>query len=325
MKVLVTGGAGFIGSHLIAELLARGDEVCVIDNLATGAFHNIQPFSEDPRFRLVVTEITDATAVEREVRWADQVYHLAAAVGVRLIVEQPVKTIATNILGSEVVLGLCAKHHRRTLLASTSEVYGKLEEVPFREDAVSVIGPSSTSRWAYACSKMMDEFLGLAYHSERGLPVVIVRLFNTVGPRQRGRYGMVLPTFVQQALAGRSLTIHGSGQQSRCFGYVGDVVGGMMKLMAEPQAAGEIFNLGNDQEVTIEELAQRVKAACGSSSELRYIPYDEAFAAGFEDMQRRVPSLEKANRVVGYQPTVDLDGIIERVVAYYRDDPDAPR
>ncbi len=325
MKVLVTGGAGFIGSHLVAELLARGDEVCVLDNLATGAYHNIQPFNGNPRFRLVVTEITDHAALEREVRWADEVYHLAAAVGVRLVVEQPVQTIATNILGSEVVLSLCAKHHRHVLLASTSEVYGKLETVPFCEDAVSVIGPSSTSRWAYACSKMMDEFLALAYHSEKGLPVVIVRFFNTVGPRQRGRYGMVLPTFVQQALAGRSLTIHGSGTQRRCFGYVGDVVSGMLALMSEPRANGEIFNLGNDEEVTITDLARKVIAACGSSSELRYIPYDEAFTAGFEDMQRRVPSLEKAKRVVGYEPTVNLDGIIERVVAYYRDDPDAPR
>lgn len=325
MKVLVTGGAGFIGSHLIAELLARGDEVCVIDNLATGAFHNIQPFSEDPRFRLVVTEITDAVSVEREIRGADQVYHLAAAVGVRLIVEEPVRTIATNILGTEVVLGLCAKYHRQTMLASTSEVYGKLEDVPFREDAVSVIGPTSINRWAYACSKMMDEFLALAYHKERGLPVVITRFFNTVGPRQRGQYGMVLPRFVQQALAGEDIIVHGTGQQSRCFGYVGDVVDGVLKLMAEPSAQGEVFNLGSDEEVTIEELAKRIVERTGSSSKLRYIPYEQAFSRGFEDMQRRVPCLDKAHQIIGYQPTVDLNGIIDKVVAYYREDLAAPR
>jgi len=223
-----------------------------------------------------------------------------------------------------VVLGLCAKHHRRTLLASTSEVYGKLEEVPFHEDAVSVLGPTTTSRWAYGCAKMVDEFLALAYHTERGLPVVIVRLFNTVGPRQRGRYGMVLPTFVRQALAGEDLTVHGSGQQSRCFGYVGDVVGGMMGLMDETRALGQVFNLGNDEEITIEALAQRVVARTGSASRLRFVPYDEAFASGFEDMQRRVPCLDKAREYVGYQPTVTLDGIIDRVVAYFRANPDAP-
>lgn len=325
MRILVTGGAGFVGSHLVELLLARGDEVCVLDSLATGTYRNVAPFRDDDRFRLVVTDITDEPALDREVRWADQVYHLAAAVGVRLVVEEPVKTIATNIRGTEVVLSLCAKYHRQTLLASTSEVYGKLEEVPFREDAVSVIGPTTTNRWAYACSKMMDEFLALAYHGERGLPVVIVRLFNTVGPRQRGRYGMVVPTFVQQALANQPLTVHGSGEQSRCFGYVGDVVGGMAKLMAAPAAVGEVFNLGNDQEISISNLALRIKERSGSSSELRYVPYDEAFSAGFEDMQRRVPCLDKAARLVGYRPEVDLDGIIDRVIAFFRDNPDAPR
>ena len=325
MKVLVTGGAGFIGSHLVERLLARGDEVCVLDNLTTGAYQNVERFVENSRFRLVVTKVTDETAVEREVMWADHVYHLAAAVGVRLIVEQPVMTLATNILGSEVVLGLCAKHHRRTLLASTSEVYGKLDTVPFREDDASVIGPTSKSRWAYGCAKMVDEFLALAYHSERGLPVVIVRLFNTVGPRQRGRYGMVLPRFVQQALLGEDLVVHGTGQQSRCFGDVSDVVEGMLRLMSEPQALGQVFNLGNDQEITIEDLARRVIERAGSASEIVHVPYSEAFESGFEDMQRRVPCLDKARQLVGYRPTVDLDGIIDRVIAYYRNNPDAPR
>jgi UDP-glucose 4-epimerase len=325
LKVLVTGGAGFIGSHLVERLLARGDEVCVLDNLATGTYRNVVPFVEDPLFRLVVTEITDQPAVEREVRWADRVFHLAAAVGVRLIVEEPVKTLATNILGSEVVLGLCAKHHRRTLLASTSEVYGKLDSVPFSEDDASVLGPTTKSRWAYGCAKMVDEFVALAYHNERGLPVVIVRLFNTVGPRQRGRYGMVLPTFVRQALAAEDLTVHGDGKQSRCFGYVGDVVEGMLRLMDEPKATGEVFNLGNDEEVNIEDLARRVIARTGSSSRLRYVPYADAFVGGFEDMQRRVPCLDKARAIVGFAPTVNLDGIIDRVVEYFRTNPDAPR
>ncbi|MCC7494261.1 MAG: GDP-mannose 4,6-dehydratase [Fimbriimonadaceae bacterium] len=325
MKVLVTGGAGFIGSHLLERLLDRGDEVCVLDNLATGAYQNIARFQGHPRLRLLVTDITDERTVEREVSWADEVYHLAAAVGVRLIVDEPVKTIETNILGSHVVLSLCAKYHRHVLLASTSEVYGKTDAVPFREEAASVIGPTDKSRWAYACSKMMDEFLALAYQHERGLPVVIVRLFNTVGPRQRGRYGMVLPRFVQQALAGEPLLVHGTGEQTRCFGYVGDVVDGMLKLMAEPAAIGEVVNLGNDQEVSIAQLARRVCELTGSSSELRRIPYEEAFAVGFEDMLRRVPCLDKARRLVGYQPQVDLDGIISRVIEYYRGHPEAPR
>ncbi len=325
MKVLVTGGAGFIGSHLTERLLERGDEVCVVDNLATGTYHNIQPFADHERFRLLVTEITDRPTLEREVMWADQVYHLAAAVGVRLIVEEPVRTIATNIIGTEVVLGLCAKHHKPTFLASTSEVYGKLAEVPFREEAASVIGPSTTNRWAYACAKMMDEFLALAYHAERGLPVVIARLFNTVGPRQRGRYGMVIPTFVQQALAHRPVTIHGSGEQTRCFAYVGDVIGGILGLMAEPRANGQVFNLGNDEEVSIADLAARIRDAAESRSELVLIPYEQAWKSGFEDMQRRVPCLDKARALIGYQPKVNLDGIIERVVSYYRENPEAPR
>lgn len=325
MKVLVTGGAGFIGSHLVERLLGRGDSVCVLDNLSTGTYQNVAPFVDRPGFRLVVTDVTDLRTVEREVQEADQVYHLAAAVGVRLVVEEPVKTISTNILGTETVLSQCAKFHKKTFLASTSEVYGKLDSVPFTEDAASVIGPTTINRWSYACSKMMDEFLALAYHRERGLPVVIVRFFNTVGPRQRGRYGMVLPTFVQQALAGADLTIHGDGQQSRCFGYVGDVLNGVLALMDHPDAVGQVFNLGSDEEVTIEELARRIVARVGSTSKLRYVPYDEAYAQGFEDMKRRRPCLAKARRLVGYEPTVDLNGIIDRVVQHFREDPTAVR
>ncbi|NUP99571.1 MAG: GDP-mannose 4,6-dehydratase [Armatimonadetes bacterium] len=319
MNVLVTGGAGFIGSHLVERLLAQGDHVCVIDNLATGSYRNIERFVGEPNFRLIVTDITDRETLEREIRAADRVYHLAAAVGVRLIVDEPVRTIQTNILGSEVVLSLCSKYHRPTLLASTSEVYGKRDAVPFREEDASSIGPTTTNRWAYACSKMMDEFLALAYRHEQGLPVVVVRFFNTVGPRQRGRYGMVVPRFVQQALAGEDLVIHGDGQQQRCFGYVGDVLNGVLALMDEPRAVGQVFNLGNNEEVTIEELARRVVERTGSSSKLRYQPYEEAFSSGFEDMQRRVPCLDKARDLVGYRPTVDLNGIIDKVVAYYRE------
>jgi len=325
VKVLITGGAGFIGSHLVRSLLDRGDEVCVLDNLATGSYKNVLPFVDHDAFRLVVTEITDEAAVEREVRASDHVYHLAAAVGVRLIVDEPVKTLATNILGTEVVLSLCAKHHKRTLLASTSEVYGKLDAVPFREDDASVLGPTTKSRWAYGCAKMVDEFLALAYHAERGLPVVVTRFFNTVGPRQRGRYGMVLPSFVRAALANEDLIVHGNGTQARCFGYVGDVVGGMLALMAEPTAVGQVFNLGNDEEITIADLAKRVIERTGSSSRIRFVPYEEVFSSGFEDMQRRVPCLDKARQYIGYKPTEDLNGIIDKVVAYYRQTPDAPR
>lgn len=323
MKVLVTGGAGFIGSHLAERLLDRGDEVTVVDNLSTGAYENIRPFVGHDRFRLVVTEITDEATLEREVRAADEVYHLAAAVGVKLIVDEPVRTVVTNIRGTEIVLGLSAKYHRKTLLASTSEVYGKLDSVPFHEDAVSIIGPTTISRWAYACSKMMDEFLAFAYHQEQGLPVVIVRFFNTVGPRQKGRYGMVLPRFVQRALAGEPIEIHGTGKQTRCFSYVGDILTGVLALMQEPRSLGEVFNLGSDEEVTIEDLAKRVVERTGSHSELRYVPYEQAFARGFEDMHRRVPCTDKAGRLVGFRTTLDLNGIIDKVVEHYRARSDA--
>lgn len=325
MNVLVTGGAGFIGTHLVERLLARGDAVCILDNLSTGSFYHLHRFEQHANFRLVVTEITDRAAVEREVRWADQVYHLAAAVGVRLIVERAVNTIETNILGSEVVLSLCAMYHKPVFLASTSEVYGKLEAVPFREDAASVIGPSSTNRWAYACSKMMDEFLALAYHNERGLPVVIVRFFNTVGPRQRGSYGMVIPRFVQAALRGEPLCVHGTGEQSRCFGYVGDVIRAVLQLMEEPAAYGQVYNIGSDEEVTINELARRVIERSGSASVIERVPYKDVYNSNFEDMQRRVPCLDKVRGLIGYEPTVNLDGILDAVIDYYRNDPDAPK
>ncbi|HAZ63330.1 MAG TPA: nucleoside-diphosphate sugar epimerase [Armatimonadetes bacterium] len=325
MKILVTGGAGFIGSHLVTSLLAAGHEVCALDDLSTGSYKNVQPFLDDSRFRLVVTDIVDAPAVEREVRAADQVYHLAAAVGVRLIVDEPVKTLATNIQGTEVVLEYCAKYHRQTFLASTSEVYGKLETTPFSEENASVLGPTTKSRWAYGCAKMVDEFLALAYHADRGLPVVIARFFNTVGPGQRGRYGMVVPNFVRAALEGRDLEVHGDGLQSRCFGHVEDVVRGMVALMAEPRANGQVFNLGNDEEVSIKALAERIVERTGSSSRIRYIPYEQAYSSGFEDMRQRVPCLDKVREYVGYQPTQNLDNIIDSVIEYYRNNPDAPR
>jgi UDP-glucose 4-epimerase len=318
VRILITGGAGFIGSHLADHLAARGDEVWAVDNLSTGSIENIEHLKSHPLFHYQVEDIMNQAAMAELVDRCDVIFHLAAAVGVRLIVESPVRTIETNIRGTEIMLNLVAKKRKLIVIASTSEVYGKANKVPFREDDDLVIGPTTKGRWSYACSKAIDEFLALAYWKEKKVPVIICRFFNTVGPRQTGRYGMVLPNFVRQALAGEPLTIYGTGQQSRCFGYVGDVVRALDKLIRTEKAVGQVFNLGSDEEVTIEELARRVIALSGSPSKIVYVPYDQAYEEGFEDMLRRVPSLEKIAAYVGYRPTTTLNEIIQKVIAFQR-------
>jgi UDP-glucose 4-epimerase len=318
MKALITGGAGFIGSHLAEALLARGDMVYVIDDLSTGSIENIHHLKAFDRFHYTIDTVTNAPVLAELVDLCDVVYHLAAAVGVRLVVESPVRTIETNLRGTEVVLAMASKKRKKVFIASTSEVYGKSTDQPFREDGDLVIGPPHKGRWSYACSKAIDEFLALAYWKERRLPVVIVRFFNTVGPRQTGRYGMVLPTFVRQALAGQPITVFGDGTQSRCFTYVADVVDAVIKLTDREEAVGQVFNIGGDEEITIAELAQRVKRIVGGDSEIIYVPYDEAYEEGFEDMPRRTPDLSRIQQVIGYRPTTGIDQIIERVVEYYR-------
>ena len=321
MKALITGGAGFVGSHLAEALLARGEEVFVLDNLSTGSIDNIEHLKRDRRFHYTIDSVMNEPVTAELVDRVDVVFHLAAAVGVRLIVESPVNTIETNVHGTEMLLKLANKKKKKVLVASTSEVYGKGTQVPFREDADLVLGPTTKGRWSYACSKAIDEFLALAYHKEKRLPVVVVRLFNTVGPRQTGRYGMVIPNFVKQALLGRPLTVFGDGTQSRCFTYVSDVVGQLVALAQEPRALGEVFNVGNDrEEITVLELARRVKARAGSKSEVVLIPYDQAYEAGFEDMQRRVPDLGKLRALTGYEPKVHLDEILDQVIAYFTSD-----
>jgi UDP-glucose 4-epimerase len=318
MRVLITGGAGFVGSHLAEALLGRGDEVYALDNLSTGSIDNISHLKSHPKFHYTIDTVTNEPVLAELVDRCDVVVHLAAAVGVKLIVEAPVHTIETNVHGTEVVLKHANKKKKLVLIASTSEVYGKSVNVPFREDADLVLGPSEKHRWAYACSKLIDEFLALAYWKERKLPVIIVRLFNTVGPRQTGTYGMVIPTFVRQALAGQPITVYGDGAQSRSFTYVGDVVRAMVALIDEPRAVGQVFNIGNGQEISIGALAERIKQVTGSQSDIVRIPYDEAYEAGFEDMPRRVPDISKVKALVGYSPTVELDEILTRVVEHFR-------
>jgi UDP-glucose 4-epimerase len=314
VRALITGGAGFIGSHLAEHLLAHGHQVLILDNLSTGSIENIAHLKGRAGFDYTIDSVANGPLVAELIDRSDVVFHLAAAVGVKLIVEQPVHTIETNVHGTEVVLKHASKKKKLVFIASTSEVYGKSIDVPFREDADLVLGPSEKHRWAYACSKLIDEFLALAYWKERRLPVVVVRLFNTAGPRQTGQYGMVLPTFVRQALAGEPITVFGDGRQSRSFTYVGDVVDALVKLAQEPRAVGQVFNIGNTEEITITTLAERIKALTGSRSPIRYIPYDEAYEAGFEDMPRRVPDIAKLRRLIGFEPRVGLQEIIQRVV-----------
>src|SRR6202045_3980295 len=317
MRVLITGGAGFIGSHLTEALLSRGDEVLILDDLSTGSSENIRHLKNIPKLNYWIDSVMNKALLAELVDESDLVVHLAAAVGVRLIVESPVRTIETNIKGTELVLEAARKKKKKVFIASTSEVYGKSTHFPFHEDDDLVLGSTDKGRWSYAASKALDEFLGLAYWKERKLPVVIGRFFNTIGPRQTGRYGMVLPTFVGQALAGRPITVYGSGQQSRCFCDVRDSVEAMLRLLATDKAVGEVTNIGNDFEVTIEDLAQRVREQTGSSSPIQYIPYDQAYEPGFEDMFRRVPCLDKLEGLTGFRPKTALPEIIDRVVAYH--------
>ncbi len=319
--VLITGGAGFIGSHLAEALLARGDRVTVIDDLSTGRFENVAPLTDHPRFHFALDTITHHLVMDRLVSECDVIVHLAAAVGVELIVRDPVRTIETNVLGTHAVLQAAARYRRKVLIASTSEVYGKGVQVPFSEDDDRVLGPTSKARWSYSDSKAVDEFLGLAYHKQKELPVVIFRLFNTVGPRQTGQYGMVVPRFVQQALRGDAITVYGDGSQSRCFCNVADVVRALILLMERPDAVGEVFNVGNTEEVTILELAQRVVRLVAPEAEFSdrivFIPYDEAYEPGFEDMQRRVPDIGKLQRLTGWSPEYSLDETLRQVQDYY--------
>jgi nucleoside-diphosphate-sugar epimerase len=318
VRALITGGAGFIGSHLSEALLERGDEVLVLDNLSTGSIDNIAHLKGRHGFEYFVDSVENEPLLAELIDRSDVVFHFAAAVGVKLIVEQPVHTIETNVHGTEVVLKHANKKKKLVVIASTSEVYGKSEDVPFREDSDLVLGPTPKHRWAYACSKAIDEFLALAYWKERKLPVLIVRFFNTVGPRQTGQYGMVIPNFVRQALAGEPITVFGDGKQSRSFTHVTDVVGALLKLVDEPRAIGQVVNIGNTQEITIERLAERVRELSGSASPIKYIPYDQAYESGFEDMPRRVPDLSKVERLVGYKPVHTLDDVLNQVIEYFR-------
>lgn len=315
MKAFLTGGAGFIGSHLAEVLLNQGHSVQVLDDLSTGSINNIWHLKGRAGFSYVVDTLVNERLTAELIDRCDVVFHLAAAVGVKLIVEAPVRTIETNVHGTEIVLKHAAKKRKLVLIFSTSEVYGKSSAIPFNEGADLVTGPTLNHRWAYACSKALDEFLALAYWKERKVPVIIVRLFNTVGPRQTGRYGMVVPNFVQQALKGTPITVYGDGLQSRAFSYVGDVVHALVKLVKEPHAIGEVINLGSSEEISIMELARRVKTLTQSKSEIVLVPYDQAYESGFEDMPRRLPDLTKINRLIGYQPTIDLDEILRRVIA----------
>ena len=316
---LITGGAGFIGSHLADALLAAGYRVLVIDNLSTGRLQNIHHLLDHPSFHFARADITDAVVMDRLASQADIIVHLAAAVGVQLIVEHPVHTIETNVMGTEVVLQTALRYNCRVLLASTSEVYGKGSKIPFSEEDDVLLGSTSKSRWAYAASKMVDEFLGLAYQREHGLQVTPFRLFNTVGPRQTGRYGMVVPRFVRQAIQNQPITVYGDGAQSRCFCDVRDVVPAIMGLAAHPNAVGQLYNIGSTEEVTIGQLAERVKTITGSQSEIVHIPYQEAYAPGFEDMQRRVPDISRIHALLGWQPKSSLDTILSAVLAYERE------
>jgi UDP-glucose 4-epimerase len=318
VRALITGGAGFIGSHLSETLLAEGHQVVIIDNLSTGSIDNIAHLKGRAGFEYHIDTINNEPLLAELIDGAEVVFHFAAAVGVKLIVEQPVHTIETNVHGTEVVLKHANKKKKLVVIASTSEVYGKSEDVPFHEDADLVLGPTPKHRWAYACSKAIDEFLALAYWKERKLPVIIVRFFNTVGPRQTGQYGMVIPNFVRQALAGQPITVFGDGTQSRSFTYVGDVVEAMVALINEPRAVGQVYNIGNGNEITIGALAARIKELTGSASPIVTIPYDQAYESGFEDMPRRVPDLAKVKALIGYEPKNNLDDILVQVIDYFR-------
>lgn len=323
MKYLITGGAGFIGSHLADQLIDEGHEVTVIDNLSTGKLANINHLRDNPKFRIKVASVMDYHTMEQLVEECDHIFHLAAAVGVKLIMENPVETIITNVQGTENVLKLASYYDKKVLIASTSEVYGKLMEgnngvSRLREDGDWQLGPTNKRRWAYACSKAMDEFLSMAYFDEKKLPVVVVRFFNTVGPRQTGTYGMVIPNFVQKALLNEPIQVHGDGEQTRCFTYVKDAVGAIVNLMNTDGAEGEVFNIGGEEEISINELASRVKELTDSSSEITHIPYENVYGKGFEDMRRRTPDLSKIRNAIGYEPTHTTDDILASVIKFFK-------
>ena len=318
MKVLITGGAGFIGSHLAERLLGRGDEVHLLDDLSTGSIENIVLIKSHPNLTYHIDTIRNYRLTAELVDTCDVVYHLAAAVGVRLIVESPVSTIETNIRGTDIVLSLAAKKRKRVVITSTSEVYGKRNKVPFSEDDDLVMGPTNKGRWSYACSKAIDEFLAIAYWKEKRVPTVIVRLFNTVGPRQTGRYGMVIPNFVTQALTGQDITVYGDGTQTRCFTHVSDVIEALISVAEHPRAVGEVYNIGSDYEISMLDLAERIKYITESASNIVFVPYDEAYEEGFEDMMRRVPDITKIRNLIGYNPKVDLDSMLLNIIDYHR-------
>jgi len=318
VRYLITGGAGFIGSHLAEGLLGRGDHVTVIDDLSTGSIRNIQHLKGDPRFSYVIGSVENAPLTAELVDAADQVFHLAAAVGVKLVVESPVRTIETNVKTTEIVLAAACKKRKKVFVASTSEVYGKSTDVPFREDGDLVLGPTERGRWSYACSKAIDEFLAIAYWRERHCPTLIGRCFNTVGPRQTGHYGMVVPRFVKQALSNEALTVYGDGQQSRCFTHVSDAVRAMIALMDADHTVGEVYNIGSEQEIRIADLAERIRVLTDSESEIGFTPYEQVYGENFEDMPRRVPSLEKINKAIGFEPQIGLDETLQSVIDYER-------
>jgi len=320
MRALITGGAGFIGSHLAEELLRRGELVSVIDDLSTGRLENLANLMDSPRFNIVVETILNETVMDRLVSECDIIYHLAAAVGVELIVSKPVEVIQTNILGSDMVLKLANRYLKKVVITSTSEIYGKNNHVPFKENDDRVLGPTTINRWSYSCSKAVDEFLALAYHKEKKLEVVIVRLFNTVGPRQTGRYGMVIPRFIVQALKGEPITVYNDGNMIRCFTYVNDVVDAMINLAHHSEAVGNIFNIGSTEAISINDLALRIKEKTNSDSPIKFVPYDEAYEQGFEDMTVRVPDLTKIKALIGYQPSINLNGILDNVIEYFSTD-----
>jgi len=317
-RALITGGAGFVGSHLATTLLEKEWSVKIIDDLSTGSLDNVAHLKEYPQFTSIIDSVMNHSLMEELVDQTDMVFHLAAAVGVRLIVEQPVQTIETNIKATEVILELTARDRKPILLASTSEVYGKLDRPPFNEENDLVLGATSRVRWCYAASKIIDEFLAQAYYREKGLPIVVVRLFNSIGPRQTGQYGMVVPRFVQQALQGEPITVYGDGTQQRSFTWVGDVVGAMIALVSHPGAHGKIFNVGHGKEISMYGLAELIKKMTNSESEIKLVPYDEAYEAGFEDMQRRLPDLSKIRQLIGYEPTLDLPEILDRTIQHER-------
>jgi len=317
-KMLITGGAGFVGSFLSEQLLNRGYAVLAVDNLSTGKLENIAHLKNNPDFELITGSIMNEALMDELIAQTETVFHLAAAVGVRLIIERPVETIETNILGTEIIYKMVNKYKKKVVITSTSEIYGKNNEIPFNETADSVYGPTIKSRWSYACSKAIDEFLGFAYYHEKKLPLVIVRLFNTIGPRQTGTYGMVVPTFVQQALLGHPITVYGNGEQTRCFANVKDVVWAMAELAETPRAIGEVFNIGTTELVSINELAMKVKKLCDSKSDIVKIPYDSAYETGFEDMLQRKPDISKIGKLIGYKPKINLDQTIMEIIDYFK-------